>query len=319
MKRRKGPAPVTSLPFTPILLRPLPQTVAPFPNETLVSYRRRLAAANQTDFRLMRTPSRWLACPLNELEKLELLSGHSRVTLVWALPELRSYSPRIAPPPENIGRIVRRACTHCGWLSGSNGQPIEVHVWSRHDSVCVKHRRWLNGGLTIRDQVDLTAVPEVVSAQLLLNRLERKYGTEYFSTVYRLCEQFWAKVDGRGLVRKDRDDILDLIAPPHLKTHRRRVDSIKHYRHAANFPNHAKLVRLITSLARKPDLERRVGRITREPQAEFEHIFTWDHRPRRSTLPWFQRTLTELVEQVSSDPELLRLSETSPQDQSHPT
>lgn len=56
----RGPVPVTSLPFTPTMLRPLPHPVTPFANETLDSYRHWLAVANQTEFRTMRSPSRWL-------------------------------------------------------------------------------------------------------------------------------------------------------------------------------------------------------------------------------------------------------------------
>ncbi|MFD7497530.1 hypothetical protein ACFV8T_35180 [Streptomyces sp. NPDC059832] len=40
---------------------------------------------NQTELRTMRNPSRWLQCPLNELERLELISGQPRTTLLWGI------------------------------------------------------------------------------------------------------------------------------------------------------------------------------------------------------------------------------------------
>ncbi|MFJ2263962.1 hypothetical protein ACIOKD_37695 [Streptomyces sp. NPDC087844] len=172
--RQRGPAPVTSLPFTPVLLRPLPHTVTPFANETLDSYRRRLAAANQTEFRTMRNPSRRLQCPLNELERLELISGQSRTTLLWALPELRRHAPDIVPPPEIFVVNHRAACDLCAWPSGSNGQTIQVYIRGFHDNVCIRHRRWLSyGHVNESQQLDLSQAPEIVQAQLLLDQLEQ--------------------------------------------------------------------------------------------------------------------------------------------------
>lgn len=306
---RKGPAPVTSLPFTPVLLRPLPHTVTPFPNETLDSYRHRLAAVNKTDFRDMRNPSRWLACPLNELEQLELLSGQPRRALVWAIPELRRYAPAIVPPPERLGVFTRRACDHCGWRSGSNGRTIRVYIRGLHDNVCVRHNRWLSGSKTnTYEQINVSPAPEIVRAQILLNRLERRLDTVVFDLVYRRCERFWGEIDRRALARKDSDSVLARIYRPDPRGLPNRFGPVQRFRRAANFPQYARLTQLVISLALKPELERRVGHITGEIHAEFEHAFPLDYRPRRRTIPWFRDALTKLVEQVNSDAQTAQIN-----------
>lgn len=300
--RRRGPTPVTSLPFVPTLLRPLPHPVTPFAHETLDSYRHRLAAANQTEFRTMRNPSRWLQCPLNELERLEILSGKPRTTLLWALPELRSHAPEIVPPPEVFLFNTRAACDLCGERSGNNGQSIQVYIRGLHDNVCIRHRRWLScGRANAFEQIDLSHAPEIVRAQRLLDRLERRHGAFALGTTYRHCERFWREIDRRALVRGDRDSVLERIYRPDSKTLPDRFDLIRSQRfhRAANFPQTARFTKLIISLAQRPDTERRVAHLTGTTQIEFEQAFRLDHRPRGITLPWLRNGLVGLVEGVA--------------------
>ncbi|MFG2627911.1 hypothetical protein [Streptomyces sp. NPDC048445] len=300
--RQRGPAPVTSLPFTPVLLRPLPHTVTPFANETLNSYRRRLAAANQTEFRTMRNPSHWLQCPLNELERLELISGQPRTTLLWALPELRHHAPDIVPPPETFIVNHRPACDLCAWRSGSNGQPIQVYIRGFHDNVCIRHQRWLSyGHVNESKQIDLSQAPEIVQAQILLDQLERRHGASVLFECYRRCEKFWTEVDNRALVHRDRDAVLQRIYRPSngALPDRFAVHRTPRLKRAANYPQAARFTKLIISLAQRPEIERRVGHLSGTTQFEFEQAFHLDHRPRGITLPWLRNGLVGLVEVVA--------------------
>lgn len=300
--RQRGPAPVTSLPFTPVLLRPLPHTVTPFANETLNSYRRRLAAANQTEFRIMRNPSHWLQCPLNELERLELISGQPRTTLLWDLPELRHHAPDIVPQPETFIVNHRPACDLCAWRSGSNGQPVHVYIRGFHDNVCIRHQRWLSyGHPNDSKQIDLSQAPESVQAQILLDRLERRHGASILFACYRRCEKFWTEVDNRALVHRDREAVLQRIYRPSTGAlpDRFAFHRTPRLKRAANYPQAARFTKLIISLAQRPETERRVAHLTGTTQIEFEQAFRLDHRPRGITPPWLRNGLVGLVEVVA--------------------
>lgn len=300
--RRRGPAPVTSLPFAPILLRQMPHTVTPLANETLDSYWRRLAAANQTEFRTMRNPSRWLQCPLSELERLELLSGQPRATLLWALPELRRHAPDIVPPRELFIVNTRLACDFCSVRSGSHGQPIQVYIRGFHDNVCIRHRRWLScGRANVFEQVDLTHAPEVVHAQRLLDRLERRHGHTALASTYHRCERFWNLIDRRALVRGDRDSTLERIYRPETRTLPDRFDLVRaqRFHRAANYPQAAKFTKLVISLAQRPEAERRVSHLAGTTQIDFEKAFPLENRPRGTTQPWLRQALVAVVEDVA--------------------
>ncbi|MEW2117886.1 hypothetical protein AB0945_22405 [Streptomyces sp. NPDC005474] len=300
--RQRGPAPVTSLPFTPVLLRPLPHTVTPFANETLNSYRRRLAAANQTEFRIMRNPSHWLQCPLNELERLELISGQPRTTLLWALPELRHHAPDVIPPPETFIVNHRLACDLCAWRSGSNGQPIHVYIRGFHDNVCIRHQRWLSyGHVNDSKQINVSQAPEIVRAQILLDQLERRRGASVLLECYRRCEKFWTEVDNRALVHRDREAVLQRIYRPSTGAlpDRFAVHRSPRLKRAANYPQVARFTKLIISLALQPELERRVAHITGETQIAFTRAFPLDRHPRGITIPWLRQELGVLVEAVA--------------------
>ncbi|GGM03909.1 hypothetical protein GCM10010129_54320 [Streptomyces fumigatiscleroticus] len=313
MRRQRGPAAVKSLPFTPILLRPLPHTVAPFPNEKLDSYRRRLAAANQLpDYRNIRIPSRWLLSPLDELERLELLSGQSRRTLLWAIPELRHYDPEIAPPLKYSTNLNRRACDRCGWQAGSAGQPIYVEVRGLHDNVCIRHRRWLTGGKTDPyEQIDVSATPEIVRAQILVNRLERRLGISFFAPRYRLCERVWSEIDRRGLIRTERDAIFQRIYRPDPNKLLDRFGPVQRFERAARFPQTARFTQFILTQSRQPKEERAVAHLTGVIHLDFERAFPMDRRPRSITIPWLRKLLVDLVEAVATDPLESRLRETN--------
>ncbi|MFE9647497.1 hypothetical protein ACFYO0_25945 [Streptomyces sp. NPDC006365] len=299
MNRQRGPAVVKSLPFKPALLRPLPHPVTPFPNETLISYRQRLATANQLpDFRTVRTPSRWLLCQLDELEKLELLSGHPRKALLWAIPELRHYDPGIAPEPQGRSNLlIRRACDLCGWRSGSSGEPIYVHTRGFHDNVCIRHRRWLAcGKVNPERQISLENAPEVVRAQIVLNRLELKYRGRPFGLCYQLCERFWGEIDHRALVRKDSEGTFERIYRPDPDDLPNRFGPVQRFRRAAAYPRIALLTQLVMALALQPELDRKAKQITGGTYAAFEESFHLDYKPRTLTGPWIRSKFNSLID-----------------------
>ncbi|MER5990527.1 hypothetical protein [Streptomyces viridosporus] len=283
--RHRGPAPVTSLPSVPTMLRPLPHPVTPFANETLDSYRNRLAVAHQTEFRTVRNPSRWLPRPLDELERLGMLSGQPRTTLLRALPESRSYAPDIVAPSDAFILNTRAACDLRSERSGNNGRSIQVHLRGLHGDVCVRHRRWLScGRANVFEQIDLSHAPEVVRAQRLLDRLGRRHGTFAPGTAHRHCERFWRGTDRRALVRGDRDSVLARIYRPDSKALPDRFDLIRSQRfhRAANYPQVARFTKLIISLAQRPETGRKVAHLTGTTQIEFEQAFRLGHRPEAS-------------------------------------
>jgi hypothetical protein len=299
MNRQRGPAVVKSLPFKPVLLRPLPHPVTPFPNETLDSYRNRLAVANQLpDLRAVRTPSRWLLCQLDELEKLELLSSHPRRALLWAIPELRHYDPDIAPEHRRRTELlIRRACDLCSWRSGSDGEPIYVHIRGLHDNVCIRHRRWLGcGKVNPEGQISLEHAPEVVRAQIVLNRLELKYKDRPFGLCHQLCERFWSEIDHRALVRKDSESTFERIYRPNPDDLPNRFGPVQRFRRAAAYPRIALLIQLVMALALRPELDRKAEQITGGTFAAFERSFRLDYKPRTTTGPWIRGKFNSLVE-----------------------
>ncbi|MGJ5805961.1 hypothetical protein ACSCB1_43830 [Streptomyces europaeiscabiei] len=299
MNRQKGPAVAKSLPFNPVLLRPLPRSVTPFPNETLDSYRHRLAAANQLPhFRAVRTPSRWLLCQLDELERLELLSGLPRRTLLWAIPELRHYDPDVAPQPSDPYRgFIRRACDLCSWRSGSSGEPVYVHIRGFHDNVCIRHRRWLACGKEEPGrQIDLEHAPEVVRAQIALNRLELKYKGQLLGLCYQLCERFWSEIDHRALVRKDSESTFERIYRPDPDQLPNRFGPVQRFRRAAAYPRIALLTQLVIALSLQSENERKAAHIAGDTYATFEDSFHLDYTPRTTTGPWIRGKFSSLVE-----------------------
>lgn len=312
------PKVATALPFAPVIARPLPHTVTPFPNETLNSYFNRLASANKTTTQSLRTPSRWLRCTLNDLELLEILSGQPRTSLVWALPELRQYAPGIAPPPQSKSHSTRFACRRCIWQAGGT-EEVQVLVRTPYDQVCIRHRLWLSDGVGfIGEQVDLTPVPEVVRAQILLNRLEKRHGAPFTIECYKQCYKLWNQLDRRALVRHEADALLhrlcevnDLESPLAGGRAPIRFARFHPFRLAARHPQIAKF----TALASSPSLHALARSSPEEAEQRitdaFEEVFPLDYRPRSITGPWMREALVSLITRMYARAKLLQLSEMS--------
>ncbi|WP_431985432.1 hypothetical protein [Streptomyces qinglanensis] len=321
-----APEPVTTLPFTPVIARPLPHTVTPFRNETVESYTQRLAAANQTKPRLLHTPSRWIQCPLNELELLEVLSGQPRTTLAWALPELRHHAPDIAPPPKatfrkapRFGVTTRFACRRCVWRSGGT-RPVVVHVRSHFENVCTKHGLWIGGGVaTAREQLDLRRVPEIVQAQITLNRLIRRHGEPFMTECYPHCDRVWRSLDMRGLVRSDAEALLDRLCERDPPDPRYRLGAADRRRQASRYPQVTRFTAMIASRALRSRARESHERAEREVPDEFARHFPLDYRPRSITGPWMRDTLASLAKRMDDYARLLTLSETGELPMPHST
>ncbi|MFE0272173.1 hypothetical protein ACFWZY_08635 [Streptomyces sp. NPDC058992] len=304
------PAAVSSLPFTPIIARPLPHTVVPFANETVASYTDRLAAANQTKARLLRAPSRWLGCSLNELELLRILSDQPRTSLAWALPELRCHAPDIAPVPKRLGVTTRFACRRCVAQSGST-MPITVHVATHFENVCIKHNLWVGTGITThRHQLDLTTVPQVVRAQIALNRLVRRHGEPFMTECYRHCDRLWTNLDKRGLVRSDAEELLDRLCEIDVPDVRYRLGSFDRRRQASRYPQVVKFTAMIASRTLRRIARGSSEDAEREVPDEFARRFPLDYSPRSITGPWIRDALATLAKRMDAYARLLKLSET---------
>ncbi|MEU1784103.1 hypothetical protein ABZ545_32195 [Streptomyces abikoensis] len=291
---------MTTLPFTPVLARPLPHTVTPFPNETLTSYFYRLARVNRSEPRIIRVPSRWLPCSLNDLELLEVLSGQPRVSLVWAIPELRRYAPHIARPPKNYGVLSRLACSHCTARSGSTIH-IRVHVRGLYQNVCVRHRLWLTAGAgNHHQQINLRHAPEVVRAQIAINRLVRRHGEQFIADCYRECGRFWGEVDRRGIVRSEAVKTLSrLVNADHLGMPLRH-EPISRFRQAARFPQLTRFTIFMASLVFRDPGTCSVEVTEKVIATEFERVFPFDYRPRSVTGPWLRSTLLDLLSRMEA-------------------
>ncbi|RDG35044.1 hypothetical protein [Streptomyces corynorhini] len=300
---------VTTLPFTPVITRPLPGTVTPFPNETVDSYISRLASANRTTPHILRTPSHWLRCPLNDLELLELLSGQPRTSLVWALPELRCYEPGIALPPRTPDVITRFACRRCVWQAGGTGT-VHVHAPTHYDLVCLRHGIWHSEGVkAIGQQIDLAPVPEVIRAQMLINRLERRHGQRFIAECYRVCERHWAELDRRGLVRNGAVALLKRLPLTDIND-LRPLGPHHRFRRVTRFPQLARFTALVASLALRHAANTLGEKAGPTILAEFERTFQLDYRPRSITRPWMETALIHVVVTMADVVRMLRLSET---------
>lgn len=152
-------------------LRLLPVRVPLVAAETLKSYLARLATANHLDIGDLRghlgmsTPTR-----PPELDRMSTLTGHSPDKLASVLADACPLpgGTRLSPLR---GRL---ACRHC---SRRRSIPTDVECAAPDLRVCRRHRRWL-GGLTdpVGEQHDLTALPEVASAQRRHHHLVRRCG-----------------------------------------------------------------------------------------------------------------------------------------------
>jgi TniQ len=159
----------------PLMLGPLPCLVAPFRDETITSYLRRLAGPNHIDpaglrYLLARSDRTDAPVPLGRLAAITGMPGRS----------LACAMPQICTPAELAGlHIASRPRARDGWSLAAcqacaAGQPVTR--WALHDEViCCPHRRWISKD---HEQPDLAAQPEILRAHRRHRRLIRRYGRD---------------------------------------------------------------------------------------------------------------------------------------------
>lgn len=181
----------------------LPVRVRPFPLETVGSYVRRLAAANQVPFTELldhladdQTPARSPLVASRELglnqpavERLAAMSGTAATRLRQALPALGSGRPGSRPTRNwyDIGPVNRpvRACARCAALR-SGGEILFYQPL--HRTLCLRHGHWLAGRDDNRE-IDLGRLPEVMEAARRHIRLTRHRDPIALKSAYRQANQ----------------------------------------------------------------------------------------------------------------------------------
>ena len=201
--------------------RALPVAVRPLGGETVISYARRLAEANElpatTIMRALGELSRGSGYHLLEhdawlneqaLDRLEAYSGISRPRLTRALPALRRQPSSLPQLPADRPALrvyqpwprARQACRPCALrASGRSGPPVMV-LPGASPLICQGHKRWL-GAPGETAQYDLSVVREVLTAhrhyiRLLAVSPDGQWTTTAFHTAWNIT-RWWADPDSR--------------------------------------------------------------------------------------------------------------------------
>jgi len=174
------------------VLRPLPRTVRPVPDETVESYLARLAAANHVSGGDLVAYLSTQPSTVVSLAVLATVGRQPAAVLARALPQLRD------PAGQDLAaRRVRPWCRYCTTARNINAP---VLVWGRpQDKICLRHRLWIGDAVTApADQLNLAAHPEVIHAQIRQHRLVRRFGTHAIDTAYQCAREAWLDVTWRG-------------------------------------------------------------------------------------------------------------------------
>lgn len=154
-------------------VRSLPVRVPLVRTETLDSYLSRIAAVNHLDPRDLRAHlgMRTRTRP-PDLDCLAGMTGHP-------VEQLSSVLADACPPPGRsrlaplTGRLACRRCTAGRGICG------DVFCVNPDQRVCRRHRRWLGGLLdNTTSQHDVTALPDVISAQRRHDRVLRRHAAD---------------------------------------------------------------------------------------------------------------------------------------------
>ena len=272
------------------MLRPLPQLVAPFRDETISSYLARLAAANRL------TPAALRALLAGNHRK-DTPVPLARLAAVTGLPPaaLALAMPQICTPGELAGlHITNRprarkdwsliACRHC-----TAGHPVTR--WALHDDlVCARHRRWISQD---QAQPDLTTQPDILTAHRRHRRLIRRHGRDTVMRAFRDADYICIRWRLDGIPDSSFDHRMEIFHGPGWRD-RDDDDGIQTL-DAATYPQSVALARLLAS----PHWREQILR-TRWPDefaAEVSRTvapgYTWDNYPR---IRWRRDTLDPLLE-----------------------
>jgi hypothetical protein len=163
---------------TPVLPRP----VTPVTGEALVSYLTRLAHANHLALsEVLAVLPTWFATKINNPDDRAQhhMLAPATAKALYALAHLAATTPaglaRALPAFETANSPgparATTACHHCTARRGIR-QPIPVHL-PIHHKVCTRHGIWLSDHG--QPHLDITACPEIITAQHRADRLLRRY------------------------------------------------------------------------------------------------------------------------------------------------
>lgn len=165
----------------------LPRPVTPITGESLSSYLPRLAQANHlTLAEVLAVLPSWFSTKINNPDEL---SQHHM--LVPATTDALSALARLArtTPQRLAGALPAFGATHtggpvrtttaCHCCTARRGvrEPVPVHL-PVHLKVCTRHGTWLSDAG--QPNLDVTACPEIITAQQRANRLLRRYTPQQF-------------------------------------------------------------------------------------------------------------------------------------------
>jgi hypothetical protein len=261
----------------PLMLRPLPRVAAPFRDETITSYLRRLAGANHIDPAALR---RLLA----RSDRKDAPVPLGRLAAVTGLPcrSLACAMPQICTAGELSGLHVRdRPRARDGWSFTAcrpcvAGQPVTR--WALHDDVvCGRHRRWISKD---PDQPDLTGQPEILRAHRRHRRLIRRHGQDPVMRAFRDARHICLGWRLDGLRDPGFDRSMETFHGPGWDD---RDEWTPHTLDAAAYPQSVALARLLASPYWR---ERILGshwaghdQFTAELRRAVAPDYTWDYRP----------------------------------------
>jgi hypothetical protein len=146
----------------------LPRTVTPFHNETIRSYVRRLATANHISV-LELTP--YLAGARNKPPQPDWVA----IASGWPLPVLARRIHGLMTE-DQVGKHSGTVCRRCMAQRGVFERVVVCRP--RHINVCLRHQLWIGDIHSPEEQFDLSALPDVVTAQRAHNRLVRRHGAD---------------------------------------------------------------------------------------------------------------------------------------------
>lgn len=231
--------------------QPLPRPVAPVLNETIESYLRRLATANQLDASALRihiSGDIRKAAPV-PLTTLAMVSGQRTHALRYAILEL-STGEELATMPicsrPRPGGSKRRQCLPCTRTrTRTRGHCADAWCWNHHDDViCFRHLRWIGDGSDHADagQPDLSGQPDILRANRRHRGLIRRYGRDTAATAFREARYICRRWHDRG---DHQHDFQRLMGRFH--GHTWRVAASHPTVHAACYPQIVELTRLLAS------------------------------------------------------------------------
>ncbi|MFF6983399.1 hypothetical protein ACFZAV_38270 [Streptomyces sp. NPDC008343] len=282
--------------FEPIVFRPLPRPLKPFPQETEASFLDRLAAANAMPVRRLQQPSLWLTSRLDPTDQLSVLSGQPRTSIQHAIPRWEKQAWNLPQGP--FAATIRWACRRCvARRTGNPDQGVMVWMSKHHDQVCVPHRLWIGRAVeSPTTQFDLADLPEIVAAQQRHYRLLRRHGPHVLNPCYAQCSLFWHVLMQHGYRISERSRRLVRLQP-------RPARSVRPWdpkRYAAVYPE------IVTTMALYASPHwRRLAMSTDEEDfrafhAEFTRRLPNESSLRTTAKPWFIQQLRVIAHSIQA-------------------